>query len=396
MRESMAKQMNTFDSRINALESQLEASLPPSSAQAGKGMPPPAGQAKPAPVVTAGGASAAPGASLAVTGGVTGAATASAEAPGDATKVASGSAAASSDAMLFEPKTWGRLDPGNGKGFVLARTDKGELDMTIVTYFRYLNQKALQPDYTFYFGKTIPLDLKEDFQLNKVNLTFKGWLYDERFRYLMFIWTNNSVAHGWRPDVSRRQSGVRLFAGVHAWCRYRCLADDPVDNRQLSQLAAQRQPPDGRRVFPRFVHQRHLRRRPLRRQVPVSCHAGKQPQHDRGRRQPAGTRAEHRVGLSALDAVDRASSDRRRALAITRTIRKSRRCSKRTTPTAVKTRRNSRARTPSKTARSGCRTVPSCSIRQACSARRYRIEKATYQMAAGRCRGEVPGLCAGR
>jgi hypothetical protein len=186
MRDSLSKQMNTFDSRINALESQLEASLPPSSAAAGK--------AKPAPVETAGGVPAAPAASSVVTGSVTGAASTSAEASGDAIKVSSSGTEGGSDAMLFQPKTWGKLDPGNGKGFVVARTDMGELNVTLVTYFRYLNQTALAPDYTFYFGNTIPLDLKEDFQLNKVNLTFKGWLYDERFRYLVFIWTNNAVA----------------------------------------------------------------------------------------------------------------------------------------------------------------------------------------------------------
>jgi hypothetical protein len=184
MRDSLSKQMNTFDNRINALESQLEASLPSSSVAAG--------MAKPAPVATAGGAPAAPAASAVVTGGVTGAASAMAEAPGDTIKVSSGLAGDGSDAMLFQPKTWGALDPGNGKGFVVARTELGELNVTLVTYFRYLDQTALLPDYTFYFGKTVPLKLNNDFQLNKINLTFKGWLYDERFRYLIFLWTNNA------------------------------------------------------------------------------------------------------------------------------------------------------------------------------------------------------------
>ncbi len=48
------------------------------------------------------------------------------------------------DAYLFKPKTWGAQEPG--KGFVVARTDRGELDVTFVTYLRYLNQTALESD----------------------------------------------------------------------------------------------------------------------------------------------------------------------------------------------------------------------------------------------------------
>ena len=102
-----------------------------------------------------------------------------------------GSADQTGEANIFKPKTWGDWAPQ--KGFVLARTDKGEVDMTLITYFRYLNQSALDPTYTDYFGHTTKLDLKEDVQLNKANLTFKGWFLDERFRYLLFIWTNNAA-----------------------------------------------------------------------------------------------------------------------------------------------------------------------------------------------------------
>lgn len=183
MRDSLAKQMSQFDSRIDALESQLQASQPPASGPAGTVAPAPAAMAEVAPAT-------APAAPDTPAGTVT----AAAEPAGIAIKAAATDPDAGKDAWLLKPKTWGQLEPGSGKGFVLARTDWGEVDMTLVTYFRYLNQKALQPDYTFYYGKTIPLNLKEDFQLNKVNLTFKGWLYDQRFRYLVFIWTNNSVA----------------------------------------------------------------------------------------------------------------------------------------------------------------------------------------------------------
>ncbi len=160
MRESMAKQMQDFDKRIDALEGQLKGSTAATATAA-------------APAAAA-------------------AAPAAAAPPPVLATAAAPAADADSAPWLLKPRTWGQLDPGNGKGFVVARTDYGELDVTLVTYFRYLNQTNLLPDYTFYFGKTVPLKLNNDFQLNKVNLTFKGWLYDERFRYLVFLWTNNA------------------------------------------------------------------------------------------------------------------------------------------------------------------------------------------------------------
>ncbi len=102
------------------------------------------------------------------------------------------SAGGSDGASLFKPKTWGELiQPG--KGFVIAKTDRGELDASIITYVRYLNQTNLAPTYTNYFGKTTVLDLKEDVQINKINVTFKGWVYDPKFQYLIFLWTNNAA-----------------------------------------------------------------------------------------------------------------------------------------------------------------------------------------------------------
>lgn len=183
MRENLAQQMRNFDGRISALETQLQASLPPQPVATAPSQPAPVATATVAPVATA---------TVAPVAVATGAdtATASGGQSADAIKVAARDGDIATDAYLLKPKTWGAQEPG--RGFVVARTDMGELDVTLVTYFRYLNQKALDPNYTFYFGKTVPLKLSEDFQLNKVNLTFKGWLYDERFRYLVFLWTNNA------------------------------------------------------------------------------------------------------------------------------------------------------------------------------------------------------------
>ena len=84
----------------------------------------------------------------------------------------------------------GRYEPG--KGFVLARNNDGEISFSLYTYMRYLNQKGLDDTYTDDFGRPFTLDIRNDVQLAKVNMSFKGWLFDPRFTFLMYTWTSNT------------------------------------------------------------------------------------------------------------------------------------------------------------------------------------------------------------
>jgi hypothetical protein len=61
-----------------------------------------------------------------------------------------------------------------------------------MTYARYLNQNALNPTYTDSFGRVIDIDRRNEVQLYKVSLQFKGWLFTPKFSHLIFIWTNNA------------------------------------------------------------------------------------------------------------------------------------------------------------------------------------------------------------
>ena len=88
-----------------------------------------------------------------------------------------------------EPVTWGVYEPG--KGFVAVRGKDGELDVSLISYVRYLNQLGLAPSYTDAFGRHFLLDLRQDVLLNKVNLSFKGWLFDPNFEYRVWVWTQN-------------------------------------------------------------------------------------------------------------------------------------------------------------------------------------------------------------
>jgi hypothetical protein len=159
----------------------------------------------------------------------------------------------------------------SGKGFVLARTDWGELDFSAYTYARYLNQKGLDDTYTDASGNTRELDLRNDAQFQKTLLYFKGWFYDPAFRYLLYTWTTNtSQGQGAQVVVAGNLSYAfndMFNVGVGT-------ADYAFDRGQLSELAARRQPHDRRRFLPRLLHHGHLVSRQSRR-------GGRLPRHAR-------------------------------------------------------------------------------------------------------------------
>lgn len=78
-------------------------------------------------------------------------------------------------------------------GVELAQTELGEVYFSLYTYVRYLNQKALEDDYTDSFGRTRELDLRNDIQLQKVKMDFRGWFYDRDLTYNLYVWTANTT-----------------------------------------------------------------------------------------------------------------------------------------------------------------------------------------------------------
>jgi hypothetical protein len=113
------------------------------------------------------------------------------EPPSASAQAADAGTAASDAGSPSEDETyWGRYE--GGKGIVLARSDTAEVDFSVFTYVRYLNQQALADTYTDAFGRTKTLDLRHDVQFQKVTLNFKGWLFDPNFRYLFYTWTSNT------------------------------------------------------------------------------------------------------------------------------------------------------------------------------------------------------------
>jgi len=149
MRAQMAAQMGALDAKVDTLQSELERTVPGIAIPP---EPPASGQAPAGSVVTV------------------------------ATRENQPDIAHDPVEEVYEP----------GRGVVLASGDWGEMSATLMTYGRYLNQQALNESYTDSFGRTFGIDRRQDLQFNKVNLTFKGWMVDPRFRYLIFLWTQNT------------------------------------------------------------------------------------------------------------------------------------------------------------------------------------------------------------
>jgi hypothetical protein len=76
-------------------------------------------------------------------------------------------------------------------GFRLIEGDKGEIYLRIFSYVRYLNQKGLDPTYADFFGNSHAIQVREDVQLNKVFFPFSGWFLTPKFRYYLYVWSQN-------------------------------------------------------------------------------------------------------------------------------------------------------------------------------------------------------------
>lgn len=89
-----------------------------------------------------------------------------------------------------EQKGFGSYTPN--LGFKLADTEYGDLNVSIYTYVRYLNQLGLDSSYTDAFGNTKSVQRRQDAQLLKLQFKFLGWILDPKLRYFLYAWTSNA------------------------------------------------------------------------------------------------------------------------------------------------------------------------------------------------------------
>ncbi len=87
---------------------------------------------------------------------------------------------------------WGIWDPG--KGFTVAKTDLGQINLSGYVLFRYLNQLPASQNNISHLGDTVPIDTRNDIQLQRIMLFTTGWLFRPRLKYSLFVWSVNSTA----------------------------------------------------------------------------------------------------------------------------------------------------------------------------------------------------------
>jgi hypothetical protein len=142
-----------------------------------------------------------------------------------------------------ESAHWGSYTPN--LGFKVVDTDKGDMSISIYTYVRYLNQKDLDPTYTNAFGVTQNVKQRQDIQLNKVQIKFLGWIFSQKFRYFLYVWTSNpSQGQGAQVVVAGNlnytfNSYLTLSAGITSLPGTRSVEGNfpfwlSVDSRQIA------------------------------------------------------------------------------------------------------------------------------------------------------------------
>ena len=77
------------------------------------------------------------------------------------------------------------------QGFRLYEGENGQIYMRLFTYVRYLNQLALDPTYTDFFGNVHIVQKRQDIQLTKFFLPFSGWFMTPKLRYYLYVWSSN-------------------------------------------------------------------------------------------------------------------------------------------------------------------------------------------------------------
>ncbi len=77
-------------------------------------------------------------------------------------------------------------------GYKLADTEWGDLNVSIYTYVRYLNQLGLDSAYEDAFGNIKSVQRRQDAQLLKLQIKFLGWILNPKLRYFLYAWTSNA------------------------------------------------------------------------------------------------------------------------------------------------------------------------------------------------------------
>jgi len=97
------------------------------------------------------------------------------------------------DRGTFTPKveTWGVYDPG--RGFMVGKSDFGQLDISAYGMVRYMNQNDDDDVFTDHLGNERTVDARHDIFSHRIMVFLKGWMGSEKLVYNITLWTVNTT-----------------------------------------------------------------------------------------------------------------------------------------------------------------------------------------------------------
>ncbi len=113
-------------------------------------------------------------------------------------------------------QTWGAVEPG--KGFLVGRTDYGELSISAYALVRYLNQLPADQTFVDHNGVTHPVDTRHDIYSHRVMMFLKGWIGLPKLIYQIIFWTVNTTDQDALFGTLGYQfhKAFNLYAGLNA------------------------------------------------------------------------------------------------------------------------------------------------------------------------------------
>jgi len=80
-----------------------------------------------------------------------------------------------------------------GKGFKVAENEYGSMTVGLYALVRAMEQLPASQEATDHLGRPLAVDTRQDIQLHRVMVHFRGWAYDPKFNYQLTVWTVNDT-----------------------------------------------------------------------------------------------------------------------------------------------------------------------------------------------------------
>jgi hypothetical protein len=121
-----------------------------------------------------------------------------------------------------ERSTRGALD-ATGSGFLIGRTELGEMRLSGYAVIRYINQLPATQTFVDHLGNVNVIDPRNDIQFHRAMLHFRGWLFSPKIRYQITVWsvlsTNQTTLYGFAGYQFHKK--FNAYAGINTIGRSR-------------------------------------------------------------------------------------------------------------------------------------------------------------------------------